>query len=721
MSRYYVYLLPAAFIAVILLIVTGQFKSNKSIDQLRKSNLGLLEELNTRNQLQQLKTRVLRLESRGRGIVISGNPFDSSLVEADVRLIYETLDSLAPLQMDRELRADLRKLRVLSDRKILFTREILNGFTQYGKTYAEQLISTDKGTQLTDSIRFFADKIAVKHEQSITLLIQQAERDASRARAFSTLLALIAAVAALMTFLFSIYRLTQQQRLIEQLNVSEQKLREAALLKERFLANMSHEIRTPMNVMLGFTDLLEHQQMDAAARTYLARIRTAGESLLGLLNDILDLSKMEAGMLQLQVIPFRMRELVSNVTAMFRAKADAKGLLLDFRLEPDVPDLLVGDPQRLQQILMNLIGNALKFTDSGQVFTTIKKVSGNENQCILHIDILDTGIGMAKEIQDQIFDRFVQANTEVSRVYGGTGLGLSIVKDLVHLQKGRIKVQSEQGKGTTFSVFLPFQLSDSLPVEQPAPPVHTSIFREPTLEGTHWLITEDNELNQLLMGHILQNNNIRFDIASNGKEAIEKLRDRPYDLILMDLQMPVMDGYETTREIRKILQLDTPIIAISAHAINREREQCLEAGMNDYLSKPIKANILIGKALQLLVINQQPVQNTLIDLRYLREVSVRDAQYERLVTQQFLEMLPADLLSMRYAYLKSDPQYRKIAHDLKTTISVMGLNPLMDQWLEEIEQGIEDPQRFYVCYHQLKEISKLAVEEATDFLHSLDK
>jgi signal transduction histidine kinase/CheY-like chemotaxis protein len=721
MSRYYVYLLPAAFIAVILLIVTGQFKSNKSIDQLRKSNLGLLEELNTRNQLQQLKTRVLRLESRGRGIVISGNPFDSSLVEADVRLIYETLDSLAPLQMDRELRADLRKLRVLSDRKILFTREILNGFTQYGKTYAEQLISTDKGTQLTDSIRFFADKIAVKHEQSITLLIQQAERDASRARAFSTLLALIAAVAALMTFLFSIYRLTQQQRLIEQLNVSEQKLREAALLKERFLANMSHEIRTPMNVMLGFTDLLEHQQMDAAARTYLARIRTAGESLLGLLNDILDLSKMEAGMLQLQVIPFRMRELVSNVTAMFRAKADAKGLLLDFRLEPDVPDLLVGDPQRLQQILMNLIGNALKFTDSGQVFTTIKKVSGNENQCILHIDILDTGIGMAKEIQDQIFDRFVQANTEVSRVYGGTGLGLSIVKDLVHLQKGRIKVQSEQGKGTTFSVFLPFQLSDSLPVEQPAPPVHTSIFREPTLEGTHWLITEDNELNQLLMGHILQNNNIRFDIASNGKEAIEKLRDRPYDLILMDLQMPVMDGYETTREIRKILQLDTPIIAISAHAINREREQCLEAGMNDYLSKPIKANILIGKALQLLVNNQQPAQNTLIDLRYLREVSVRDAQYERLVTQQFLEMLPADLLRMRYAYLKSDPQYRKIAHDLKTTISVMGLNPLMDQWLEEIEQGIEDPQRFYVCYHQLKEISKLAVEEATDFLHSLDK
>lgn len=721
MSRYYVYLLPAAFIGVILLIVTGQFKSNKSIDQLRKSNLGLLQELNTRNQLQQLKTRVLRLESRGRGIVISGNPFDSSLVEADVRMIYETLDSLAPLQMDRELRADLRKLRELSDRKILFTREILNGFTRYGKTYAEQLISTDKGTQLTDSIRFFADKIAVKHEQSVTLLIQQAERDASRARAFSTLLALIAAVAALMTFLFSTYRLTQQQRLIAQLNVSEQKLREAALLKERFLANMSHEIRTPMNVMLGFTDLLEHQQMDAAARTYLARIRTAGESLLGLLNDILDLSKMEAGMLQLQVIPFRMRELVSNVTAMFRAKADAKGLLLDFTLEPDVPDLLVGDPQRLQQILMNLIGNALKFTDNGQVFTTIKKVSGNENQCFLRIDILDTGIGMAKEIQDQIFDRFVQANTEVSRVYGGTGLGLSIVKDLVHLQKGRIEVQSEQGKGTTFSVFLPFQLSDSLPVEQPAPPAHTSIFREPTLEGTHWLITEDNELNQLLMGHILQNNNIRFDIASNGKEAIEKLRDRPYDLILMDLQMPIMDGYETTRQIRKILQLDTPIIAISAHAINREREQCLEAGMNDYLSKPIKADILIGKARKLLVNNQQTVQKTLIDLRYLREVSVRDAQYERLVTQQFLEMLPADLLRMRYAYLKGDPLYRKIAHDLKTTISVMGLNPLMDKWLEEIEQGIEDPQRFYVCYHQLKEISKLAVEEATDFLHSLDK
>lgn len=721
MSRYYVYLLPAAFIAVILLIVTGQFKSNKSIDQLRKSNLGLLEELNTRNQLQQLKTRVLRLESRGRGIVISGNPFDSSLVEADVRLIYETLDSLAPLQMDRELRADLRKLRELSDRKILFTREILNGFTRYGKTYAEQLISTDKGTQLTDSIRFFADKIAVKHEQSVTLLIQQAERDASRARAFSTLLALIAAVAALMTFLFSTYRLTQQQRLIEQLNVSEQKLREAALLKERFLANMSHEIRTPMNVMLGFTDLLEHQQMDAAARTYLARIRTAGESLLGLLNDILDLSKMEAGMLQLQVIPFRMRELVSNVTAMFRAKADAKGLLLDFRLEPDVPDLLVGDPQRLQQVLMNLIGNALKFTDKGQVFTTIKKVSGNENQCILRIDIFDTGIGMAKEIQDQIFDRFVQANTEVSRVYGGTGLGLSIVKDLVHLQKGRIEVQSEQGKGTIFSVFLPFQLSDSLPVEHPASAVHTSILREPTLEGTHWLITEDNELNQLLMGHILQNNNIRFDIASNGKEAIEKLRERPYDLILMDLQMPIMDGYETTRQIRKILQLDTPIIAISAHAINREREQCLEAGMNDYLSKPVKADRLIEKALQLLQKNQPSAQNTLLDLRYLREVSVRDAQYERLVTQQFLDMLPADLLRMRDAYLKGDPLYRKIAHDLKTTISVMGLNPLMDQWLEEIEQGIDDLQRFYICYHQLQEISKLAVEEATDFLHSLDK
>lgn len=721
MNRYYVYLLPVFFIAVILLIVTGQFKSNKSIDQLRKSNLGLLEELNIRNQLQQLKTRILRLESRGRGIVISDNPYDSLLIESDVRLIYETMDSLSSLQGDVHLRADLEKLKVFSDRKILFTREILNVYNRFGKRYAEQLISTDKGTKLTDSIRYIADKIAVDHEQSVTLLIQQAERDAARARAFSTLLALIAAVAALMTFLFSTYRLTQQQRVIQQLNVSEQKLREAALLKERFLANISHEIRTPMNVMLGYTDLLEHQQMDDAARSYLARIRTAGESLLGLLNDILDLSKMEAGMLQLQIIPFRIRELVSNVTAMFRVKADTKGILLDFRLEPDVPDLLIGDPQRLQQILMNLIGNALKFTEKGQVFIAIKKVSGNENQCILRIDILDTGIGMAKEIQDHIFDRFVQANIDVSHVYGGTGLGLSIVKDLVYLHNGRIELQSEQGKGTRFSLFLPFQLSGSMPIERQFPQVHLSNLREPKLEGTHWLITEDNELNQLLMGHILQNHNIRFDIASNGKEAIEMLRDRPYDLILMDLQMPIMDGYETTRQIRKILQLDTPIIAISAHAISREREQCLEAGMNDYLSKPIKADVLIGKALQLLLKNQPSAPNRLIDLRYLREVSGRDAHYEKLVTKQFLEMLPADLLRMRDAYLKADPLYRKIAHDLKTTISVMGLNQLMDEWLEAIEQGIEEPQQFHNCFHQLQEISKLALEEATDFLHSLDK
>lgn len=381
---------------------------------------------------------------------------------------------------------------------------------------------------------------------------------------------------------------------------------ESGKIKEQFLANMSHEIRTPMNAIIGFTKLLlkNNEELNAEQQKYINFIHNAGENLLVIINDILDFSKIQSGKFELEHTDFILPDVINNVLNLFRAKANEKKVTLLEEISDEVPFQLVGDPVRLNQILINVISNALKFTENGHVKLGISALRQSNTKALIRFTVEDTGIGIAKDKIDSVFESFTQASSDTTRKYGGTGLGLTIVKKIVNLQKGEISLKSTVGKGTIFNIDLPFEKC-KLEVQDIKYDFSVGKKRKstPNSHNIKVLMAEDNEMNQELSKVVFKELGWDLDIAENGYVVIEKLMKNNYDIILMDIQMPEMDGYEATLKIRNEFKSpvsEIPIMAITAHALNSEINKCLAAGMNDYLSKPFKTKDLISKVEALL-------------------------------------------------------------------------------------------------------------------------
>ena len=491
---------------------------------------------------------------------------------------------------------------------------------------------------------------------------------------------------------------TQYQK---ELIAARQSAEHAKMLQEQFLANMSHEIRTPMNGIQGMTNLLLETVLDGQQKKYATIIKRSVNNLLVIINDILDFSKIQAGKLSIENIGFDIREVLQSLDSMFAHRLKKKQLELLFQIDSNVPDFLSGDPYRLNQILVNLVGNAIKFTESGRITVGVQVMEQRDNEWLMRFSIKDTGIGIPTEKIGSIFDSFAQAGSDIARKYGGTGLGLSISKQLIELQKGSIWVESKLGEGSEFCFEIPYQEAAAETVTG-LMRIHDMDFSK-LLQGKKVLIAEDNYVNQVLIEHVLQNVAVVTTIVSNGKEAIAQLKVKnDFDLILMDLQMPIMDGYKTTAFIRKQLDIDIPIIAMTATAMKGELEKCVEAGMTDYMSKPFEFVDLYKKLCQVMKINvvsedgnagqlqgaNALVEKKLYDLSFLSRITKKNELLA--ILKPLIKNLNTETALMEIAMENGAwAELKALAHKIKGSVGFLKADELY-QTLENIENASKD-------------------------------
>lgn len=678
----------ALSLTLMTLIVVTQFFTNKSTFALKEGSDKAIKTFRINDGIQELVNLSFDLQTKFKNF---NNRLDDdrikSLKDSLIMLGYNA--SILTTATTDESKTLSSKINSLVDSQVSISETILNAIQNNDiqkRTDAQISLIFQK---LGDKI--YAECLVLQKmlRNNLQETLNKNNEQASQLSNYNRGLALIAILAILLLATIIIRRQSQQYRLIEELKLAETAALKSKNAKDEFLANMSHELRTPLNALIGFGNLLNTTPLNHDQKEYVDMIRSGGKNLLNIVNDVLDLSKIEAGKLSIAQKNFNLYHLFERIEKLFSSSVREKGLQYKYVIDSEVPEFVVGDPDRLQQIFVNLIGNAIKFTNKGIITvgaSTIWEDNEKENYK-LAFTVKDSGTGIPRNKIETIFERFEQLEQGSLKQHGGTGLGLTIVKNLVEKMDGSISVfsQPDEGSEFTFTCVVGKAVDiTNLPEEGIAPSV---VFAK-----NKTLVVEDNKANQVLLKHLLNRFQVDATLVENGKEAIELLEMEKFDLILMDIQMPKVDGYTAINIVRNKMGLNTPAIAMTAYVSETETRKCREADFDDYISKPLDENELVNKIAQFLHLkNETPQINNGKSLEYLKELVGDDESIIKEILNEMLLQWEKDKTELLIAGENKDVQkFRMIMHRMKSTFSPLGPDHIINKIFFKESHNIAD-------------------------------
>lgn len=707
------------------LVVFISINANRHLVQMSQNNTELYSAFRISELMKSFRSNIIIMENKQKGYLASGDARffeDHKQKESETKTYLKSMEKYFSGKPEEEL---FYLLKDLTYKKLTEAKDLGKGNLEGFRPKIEK--NEDAGMQTIDELHNVIDQINSSLNNSTKILIDNSVEYVKVSRIWGFMEVAITIIASLVASLILFRDVNLRTKLESELRVAKKQAEDNANTKEQFMANVSHEIRTPMNAILGFSTLLNKTRLDKDQNYYLNAIRTSSSNLLNIINDILDFSKIEAGKLHIEKIPFNLVSLLDSLRIMFAQKAEEKEIGFEILIADKIPQQIFGDPTRLTQILVNLVSNAIKFTDKGSVKLSCELKSIEHDIVQLVFRVKDTGIGIPADKLNHVFERFDQGNKETTRKYGGTGLGLSIVKSLLEIQNGDIQVKSKEGKGSEFIVTISYPVAYE----------DASALADPNTELTKLsdfdlkvLLAEDNLLNQKLASAYLGNFGLSVEVAENGRVAIEKLKSGNFDLVLMDIQMPVLDGYNTAIQIRNELHLNIPIIAMTAHVMVGEKEKCISFGMNDYISKPFKEAELYNVIKQNLALHDGQRQkhemslnnsysdpDSIVNLSDLLELSRGNNSFVREMIDIFVEQNPLDLKQLEDAgAIAKYNTIRAVAHRMKTSIGFMGIKNLLPT-LTQIETMAENRKDIDEINRLLAEVRNNCTKAIEEFKH----
>lgn len=712
---YYIWILSLT-VVLMLLILAAQVFTIRNINGLKTGNQEAAVTFTINNRLQEIVNTSAVLQAR----VIRENPDknNSKALSDSLAVMGYNASVLEKLNADAATGNNFAKLNAFISKQVAICFKTIEvseaGNMALKKVYADSL----KQLNLSDSIYQTAVNIERGLEEKLKNTFDQNTIASQKLSTLNKIFALIAIAAILILGTIIINRHLRQVGLIKALEKANEEVRKSAMIKEQFLANMSHELRTPLNAIKGFSRLMQQTQLDEEQQKFSDIIENSSNNLLHLVNDILDISKIEAGKMIVETREFDLKRMLLTLEQMFMNTAKEKQLDFSCRMETDVPQYLQGDPDRIYQILINLVSNAFKFTKAGSIGLSVSRTAENENEFSLAFKVKDTGIGIPLKKQGIIFERFQQIGSVQENIQKGTGLGLAIVKNLSKLLGGTVSVNSTEGQGSVFTVALPFPKNYA--DNKPGPAIDASDMAPVIFKNATVLVAEDNQVNQLLISQLLKSYGIEPVIKENGIEVLEALKAAEFDLLLLDVQMPILDGYKTCAALRKMGDA-IPVVAMTAYVMDTEKEKCKAAGMNGYLAKPldeIELKKILRKYLSDFIVSEN---NEINANGFLLQLAGGDGQMADIILNQVKKEIPVEIEKLKQIINEKNitllPAY---CHHLISSISPLGNDSVAMQKITGLQKMISDADHKSVIIKNAEQL-KSELENVNRNLTSLNK